>query len=300
MSAFSSVLRSDSGSGFAAGFGAFLMWGSLVLYWHPLTGIPATEILAHRIFWSLLTILPIIWYTHRFPEVRAALRSPATMLRITASALIIACNWCLYIWGVTHGRVLESSLGYYINPLANVLMGFLFLGERPTRLQWAAIVLAAVGVLWSVVSYGHAPWLGLSLALTFSLYGLCRKTVRVESAPGLLLETVILAPAACIGLLWLHFRGLGHLSTSDPVTMLLLMGSGLVTSVPLLLFAYAARHMRLMTLGLLQYISPTLTFLLGAFVFHEPVRPTAMVTFGCIWSALAVYTWSGLRALRSR
>lgn len=298
MSALSSALRSDAGSGLAAGLGAFLMWGSLILYWHPLTGIPATEILAHRIVWSLATILPIIWYTRRFAEVRAAVRAPGTLLRITASALIIACNWCLYIWGVTHGHVLESSLGYYINPLVNVLMGFLFLGERPARLQWMAIILAGGGVLWSVISYGHVPWLGLSLALTFSLYGLCRKTVRVESAPGLFLETVILTPVALIWLIVLHARGLGHLSAAAPGTTLLLVGSGLVTSVPLLLFAYAARHMRLMTLGLLQYLSPTITFLLGAFVFHETVNPAAMVTFGCIWSALLIYTWSGLRAMR--
>ena len=298
MTTASEFLRSERWNGLLAGLGAFLCWGSLVLYWRPLSHIPATEVLAHRIFWSLITITPFVWYTGRGKEIRAALRSPGLMGRIAVSAVMVAGNWGLYIWAVTHGRVLESSLGYYINPLVNVLLGGLFLRERLTRLQGAAVALAAIGVSWSVLGYGQVPWVSLLLALSFALYGFCRKTVAVESAPGLFLEALLLFPLAAGWLAWLSHTGQSHFETSGLSVQLLLAGSGLVTTVPLMLFAYAARHMKLTTLGLLQYLSPTITFLLGIYIFQEAVTPAALVTFGCIWAGLALYTWCGLRQLR--
>lgn len=268
------------------------------MYWHVLAAVPSTEILAHRMVWSLVTVTPLVYCMGRFAEVRAALASPSTMLRIGISALIIGGNWGLYIWAVTQGHVLEASLGYYINPLVNVLLGTLFLHERPTRLQGIAIGIATFGVVWSVVAVGSFPWIGLSLAVSFSLYGFCRKTVRVESVPGLFLETVILFPLAAVWLFWLHSQGQSHfLSISWQIT-LLLIGTGLATSIPLLLFAYAARHMQLSTLGLLQYISPTITFLIGAFVLGEHVSSNALVTFGCIWIALGIYTINAIRTFK--
>lgn len=286
--------------GMAAGFGAFFCWGLLPLYWHPLMGIPAPEILAHRIFWSLLTIAPFVWLTKRMPEVKAALRSGRVMARILCSALLVGFNWGIYVWGVTNGRVVECSLGYFINPLVNVLLGSLLLRERHTRLQWLAVGLAGAGVLWNVLAFGQFPWLALALALSFALYGFCRKTVKVESVPGLFLEALILFPLAGGWLLWLAVQGQGHFCAATPGVQALLLGAGLATSAPLALFAYAARHMHLSTLGLLQYVSPTGTFLLGVFVFQEPVTFTSLVTFGCIWTALGVYTWSSLRQQRGK
>lgn len=291
-------LRNEQTSGLLAGLGAFTCWGFLALYWWALGGIPSTEVLAHRIFWSLLWVAPIVWFTGRLPEVRAALASPRIMGRIAVSAVIIAGNWGLYIWAVTHDRVLESSLGYYINPLINVVLGRLFLGERLTRLQTVAVSIAALGVLWSVAAYGQVPWVALLLALSFGLYGLCRKTVAVESAPGLFLEALLLFPLASLWLLWLGHNNAGHFMEATTATKLLLAGTGLVTTVPLLLFAYAARHMKLATLGLLQYLSPTINFLLGVYIFREPVTHAALVTFACIWTALGVYTWSSVRRMR--
>lgn len=298
-SPFSPTSSRDSANiGVFAGLTAFCIWGGLVLYWHWLAAVPATEILANRMVWSLVAVVPLVVFTGRIPEVRAALASPSTMLRIALSASIIGGNWGLYIWAVTQGHVLESSLGYFINPLVNVLLGTLFLGERPTRLQWLAIAIASFGVLWSVLALGVFPWIALTLAVSFSLYGFCRKTVRVESVPGLFLETLLLFPLAAGWLLWLHSQGQSHFtSISLPIT-LLLMGTGLATSVPLLLFAYAARHMQLSTLGLLQYVSPTLTFLIGAFVLGETLTMDALITFGCIWVALGIYTWCAVRTYK--
>lgn len=283
-----------------AGLSAFLIWGLLPLYWHAMTGMALLELLAHRIFWSLVTIAPFVWWTGRLPEVRTALSQGRVMLRIAASALLIGINWCLYIWAVTHDRVIEASLGYYINPLVNVLLGRVLLGERLTRIQSLAVGIASLGVMWSVAAYGHFPWLALTLALTFALYGFCRKTVPVESAPGLFLETLLLFPLAVAWLWWLHSHGQeqGLFFVLPVQARVLLALSGLVTSVPLLLFAYAARNMPLSTLGLLQYVSPTSTFLLGVFAFHEPVTQASLVTFACIWTALAIYSWSSLRRMR--
>lgn len=292
--------KNYASAGLLAGAGAFFIWGGLVLYWYPLAQVPAVEILAHRILWSLLTVFPLVWFMGRFNEVRQAASSPSILMRVTISALIIAGNWGLYIWAVTNGYVMESSLGYFINPLVNVLLGMLFLGERPSGLQATAIGIAALGVLWSVLAVGTFPWIGLGLAFSFGLYGLCRKTVQVESVPGLFLETIILFPLALGWLIWLHSQGQNHFFTLPWHLQLLLMGAGMATSIPLLLFAYAARHMQLSTLGLLQYLSPTMVFIIGAFILGEEVSAASLVTFGCIWVALGIYTWCAVSSYRKK
>ena len=242
---------------------------------------------------------PIVLCARRMPEVRAALRDKGTLLRVFLGAVLITANWGLYIYAVTSGQVLEASLGYYINPLVSVLLGFVVLSERPSRLQWFAIALAALGVMYSLVAGGHMPWLALALAFAFALYGFIRKTVRVEAAPGLLLETCLLTPFALIWMVWLYSQGtLFFNPVQETQASLLLIGGGVITAVPLLLFAYAARHISLITLGLLQYISPTITLLLGIFVMGALVDQSTLVTFGCIWPALALYTWCGLRRFK--
>lgn len=283
----------------AAGVAAFAIWGMLPLYWQPMIGIPASEILAQRIVWSLLTMLPLIWWTARWAEIHAALASAYVMRRIVCSTLCIGVNWAMYLYAMTNGHVIEASLGYYINPLANVVLGRVLLRERLTRLQWMAVGLAALGVAMSVLAYGRAPYLALGLGFTFAMYGFIRKTVQVESAPGLFLETLLLFPFALAWLAWLVYSGDSHFGDAGFTIQALYVGSGLVTSAPLIFFAYAARHLTLSTLGLLQYIAPTGTFLLGVFVFDEPVRAASLATFACIWCALALYTWCSLRTLRS-
>ncbi len=284
--------------GALAGAGAFLSWGTLVLYWHALKHVDAFDILAHRILWSLVFMLPATLLTGRLPEVRAALRDRGAMLRIFLSALLIAGNWCMYIYAVTSGRVLEAGLGYYINPLVCVLLGCLLLRERMSRLQGMAIVLATTGVLFKLIAGGNMPWLSLGLACSFALYGFIRKTVRVEAAPGLFLETALLAPLAFARLLWEHAQGASAFTSTDMRTALLLAGSGVITAIPLLFFAYAARHVSLITLGLLQYLSPSITMVLGICVMGAEADSVTLITFACIWAALALYTWCGLRTFK--
>lgn len=293
-----SVPSTTSRQGLLAALGAFFIWGMLPLYWHQLDAVSSFEILCHRILWSFVFLLPVVVLTGRWNEVRSAVLDRKTLLRITCSGLLVACNWYLYIWAVNSGRVIETSLGYYINPLMNAAIGCLFLRERPSRVQGAALGLATCGVLWMVIGYGKFPWVALTLAISFSLYGFMRKTVRVESIPGLFIETTILAPFVGGWLGWLWYRGEGAFTTMGMQVDLLLMGAGIATSVPLIWFAFAARNLRLTTLGILQYVAPTLAFLQGVFLFHEPLTTAHFVTFGCIWGALAIYTFDSWRNLR--
>ena len=215
-----------------------------------------------------------------------------------ASSCVVGLNWFLYIWAISTGQILETSLGYYTNPLMNVLFGFLFLRERPSRLQGIAILLACIGVLLSFLGHNQFPWLALSLAFTFALYGFIRKTVSVEALPGLFIETIVLIPFSLGWILWLYWNGEGFLCSPTVREGFLLFLAGPVTSLPLVMFAYAARHMRLMTLGLLQYISPTCTFFLGIFMFGETLNPATLVTFIFIWLALLLYTVESWRQTR--
>ena len=281
-----------------AGFLAFLFWGGLVLFWKQLEGVPPFEILCYRILYSLVFIIPVIWLAGRWNEVKEVMRVRRTLLTLALSSATVGLNWFLYIWAISQNMVLETSLGYYINPLVNVLLGFLFLRERPTRLQTVAILLACAGVGWSVINHGYFPWLAFGLAISFGVYGLLRKTVRVESLPGLFWETLFLTPLAAGWVLLLAAGGEGFLVHPTLSVGILLFLAGPVTSIPLILFAFAARHMRLMTLGLMQYVSPTGTFLIGVFLLHEPLHGETLVTFCFIWVALLIYTLESLRLAR--
>ena len=284
----------DSGShrsGVACAVAAFLMWGLFPLYWKPLAAVPAIEVVAHRTFWGLVSVAIWITLQRHWHEVRAVAARPRTLLVLTGSATLIALNWLLYIWAVTHGHVMESSLGYFINPLVNVLLGVLVLRERLGRVQWVAVALAAAGVAVLTVGYGRFPWIALGLAVSFALYGLARKMVAADAVTGLLYETAILAPLAGGYLVMLAARGTGALGHRGAAVDVLLVLAGAVTAVPLVLFTVGARRLPLSTVGLIQYISPSCQFLLAVLLYREPFTAVHAATFACIWAALALLTW---------
>jgi chloramphenicol-sensitive protein RarD len=274
------------------------MWGLFPLYWKMLSGVPALEVVAHRTAWGLVAAAALVTLRSRWSDARAVLSLPRTMLTLSASAALIAVNWLLYIWAVIHDHVTEASLGYYVNPLVNVLLGVIVLRESLTRAQWIAVALAAAGVAVLTAAHGRLPWIALALAVTFGLYGLVRKTVAADALTGLLWETAILAPLALSLLAVLAARGVGVFSAGHPRASLLLALGGLVTAVPLVLFAHGARALPLSTLGLIQYLSPSLQFLLAVFLYREPFTAAHAVTFACIWTALGILTWDLRRRLR--
>ncbi len=277
---------------------AFLLWGLLPLYWKPLQHIPAYEILCHRIVWSMVVTVAALVLMGRLKEVLTALRNGRTLRMLLLSASLITANWFLYIWAVTHNFVLETSLGYYITPLVNALLGTLFLRERLDRFQIVAVTLATAGVLNQLIGYTGFPWVALILAFTFGAYGLVRKVVQVEALPGLCVETLIVSIPAGFYLLWLAVQGTGALGNGSFGTDLLLLGSGPATTMPLVLFAFAARRIMLTTLGIFQFIAPSCAFLLGVFVFKEPFTSTHLVTFALIWSAVVIYAYGAVYAAR--
>lgn len=280
--------------------GAYVLWGVLPLYWKMLPQVPALEILAHRMLWSLVFVLLLTALRHEWRALRAALRNRRTLLLSALSALLLSINWWLYIWAVNAGFVVETSLGYFINPLVNVVLGVVVLRERLRPWQTLALTLAVAGVAWLTFSYGALPWIALTLALSFGLYGLLRKTAPLESLQGLTLETLVLSPAALLYLVWLEGQGRGAFAHDGLGTTLLLIGAGVVTAVPLLLFAAGARRITMISLGILQYIAPTLQFLIGVLIYHEPLPRTRLLGFVLIWTALAIYTLDGaLRAGRA-
>lgn len=286
--------KNTSTSGILAALAAFLGWGLLPIYWKQLHHIPAMEILCHRILWALAFAALLVTLQGRWKETLAPLSSPKTLAMLTISSLLLGSNWLMYIWCVNHDQVLATSLGYYITPLMNALLGFALLGEKMTRLQVIAIVLAALGVINSLIGLGQFPWFALALAITFALYGLLRKTAPMESLPGLTLETAIITPPAIAYILFLQIKGQGAFMAINTPTNLLLMGAGIATSMPLFAFAFAARRIQLITLGILQYIAPSIAFLLGVFIYKEPFTSTNLITFGFIWAALILYSAHGL------
>ncbi|HXY41124.1 MAG TPA: EamA family transporter RarD [Vicinamibacteria bacterium] len=283
-------------AGLASAAAAFLMWGLFPLYWKQLKEVPALEIVAHRTAWGLLSVAAWVTVQGRWPAARAVAARPRTVLVLATSAILIALNWLLYIWAVIHGHVVQASLGYYVNPLVNVLLGVVVLREGLTRAQKIAVALAAAGVAVLTLGYGQFPWIALALACTFGLYGLVRKTVDADAVTGLLWETALLAPAAVTLLLVLQARGTGSFGTRPLATALLVLG-GAVTALPLALFAHGARALPLSTLGFVQYLSPTIQFLLALAVYHEPFTRAHAVTFLCIWTALALLWWDLRRRL---
>ncbi len=280
--------------GIIYGIGAYTIWGLLPLYWKALQDVPAGEILANRIVWSLVFVAVILIFKRNWRWLRPALREPRLILTFAASAILLGLNWFIYIWAVNAGFVIETSLGYFINPLLSVALGVIFLRERLRLGQTAALGLAVAGVAYLTLRYGSFPWIAVGLAVTFGFYGLLRKTARLGSTEGLALETSLLFIPALVYLLLLNQQGSSAFGSGDLRTSLLLIGVGVVTAVPLLLFGAAARRITLTNLGMLQYIAPTLQFLLGLFVFGEAFGREQLIGFSFIWIALLVYASEGL------
>ncbi|HVK93648.1 MAG TPA: EamA family transporter RarD [Noviherbaspirillum sp.] len=273
---------------------AYALWGVFPLYFKSLQEIPPVEILLHRMLWSLAFVVIVLAWRRQWAWLRDVLRQPKVLAGFAVSALLLSGNWFLYIWAVNNGHVVESSLGYFINPLFNVLLGSLLLGERLRRLQWAAVALAACGVAWLTWQSGSLPWIALLLAGSFGLYGLLRKTAALGALEGLALETLLLFPLAAAYLIGLTLQGGNSFAGASTGTQWLLVAAGPITAIPLLLFAAGARRIPLSLLGLLQYIGPTLQLLLGVWLYHEPFGGARLAGFALIWGALAVYSLEGL------
>lgn len=284
----------EAGRGVLFVFGAFLIWGLFPLYWKPLHDVPALQILCHRIAWSALFVAALLLVRRQWGWLAEFVRSPRKLGIFALSSALLSTNWLIYIWAVNADRVLDASLGYFINPLINVLLGRLFLGERLAPVQKAAVGLAALGVLWLTILAGTPPWVALGLGLSFGCYGLLRKQAPLASLPGLALETFLMLPLALGALLWFDLQGQGAFGHIDGLHDALLAGAGVVTAIPLLLFAAGARRLKLATVGVIQYTSPIMQLLLGAWLFHEPFGSGRLVGFGFIWAGLALYSGAGL------
>ena len=281
-------------TGALAAAAAYILWGLFPLYIKQLPGVPAFELVLHRAVWSLVFVMIVLAALRRFAWLPAALRQPRLLLVTTFSALLLSSNWLIYVWAVGAGRIVDASLGYFINPLVSVLLGYAVLHERPRALQWLAVAVAAAGVLWLTLAAGELPWIALVLACSFGTYGLLRKRTPLGALEGLALETLVLAPLMLPLLLWFSVQPGSALAGGSVPTLLWLLAAGPVTAVPLLLFAIGARRVTLATLGVLQYVSPSLQFLLGVFVYGEPFDSTRLVGFGFIWTALLLYSAEGL------
>ncbi|WP_079510061.1 EamA family transporter RarD [Mesobacillus jeotgali] len=275
---------------------SYIIWGILPVYWKLLQHVSADEILANRVFWSFFFVAFILivnkkWglFTKTF---RGLAQNKKQLAALFIASMLISINWFIYIWAVNTDQMIEASLGYYINPLVSVLLGMIFLKERLTLLQYMSFLLAAIGVLIMATSYGQFPWIALSLAVSFGLYGLAKKLIKVDSAVGLALETLVVMPLAAIYIGYLIFQGTNSLFSGSWTTTLLLAGAGAATAVPLLFFAKGAQRIPLATLGILQYIAPTLTLMLGVFVYHETFSTVHLLAFTFIWSALILYSLS--------
>jgi chloramphenicol-sensitive protein RarD len=284
----------EAPKGLAAAATAFAAWGVFPLYFKLLHEVSALQIIAHRVVWSCLIVLGWMALRGQLKEMRAALVKPRLALRLALSAILISVNWLVYVWAVAHDHVVDASLGYFINPLVNVLMGIVLLSERLNRAQWSAIALAAAGVAYLTFVTGHLPWISLTLAFSFASYGLIRKIVQVEALPGLAAETVLLMPCATGYLLWCETSGRAAFGHAAPLIDVLLIASGPLTAITLFLFAYGARRIPYSTLGLLQYIAPSLQLACGVFAFHEPFERTQAAGFALIWAALVIYAGDGL------
>jgi len=271
---------------------AFTLWGVFPLYLRLLKQVPSLEILSHRVLWSVVLLMGLLAIRRQWDWLASVRARPRIVLTFVASALMVATNWVVYIWSVNHDHIIDASLGYFITPLFNVLFG-IGLGERLRLTQWLAVALAACGVVWLTVSAGQLPWIGLVIAVTFSLYGLLRKTAALGALEGLSIETLVLLPAASLFLL-LPNAGSSHAFGSDVTLTLLLISAGPVTAIPLLMFAYGARRIPLSLMGLLQYIGPSIQLLIGVWLFNEPFGGNNLIGFALIWLGLALYSGEAL------
>lgn len=285
-------------SGLLATIAAFLIWGVFPIYWKALDSVPALQIMAHRLSWCFVLVAGYLVIRRGFGWWKPLLAQPRLVRLLSASAVLIAINWWLYIWAVNSGHIVETSLGYFINPLVNVLLGVVVLKERLNRWQWLAVTIAASGVVYLTLQVGSVPWIALTLAFSFGTYGLIRKIATVESIPALGFESSILFLPGLVYLIWAEVAGTGSFGHAGAQVQWLLVASGLVTALPLILFAYGAQRIPYSLVGILQYIAPSLQLLCGVLIYGEPFTSTQAIGFGCIWLALGVYATDGLLRLR--
>jgi chloramphenicol-sensitive protein RarD len=283
---------------------AYTAWGFLPVFFKQLSNVNAFEVVMHRMIWSLVFLLCVLAVQKRWAWLRDVARQPRVLAAFAASALLLSVNWSVYVWAVQNAHVVDASLGYFILPLANVAMGFAFLRERPRPRQWLAVAVAAAGVVWLTVQAGRLPWVALVLAATFGIYGLLRKVAALGALEGLTLETLLLSPFAAGLLAWWAWRGQGALVQGDPATLGWLLLAGPLTAIPLLLFAAGARRIPMATLGILQYIAPSLQMLLGVWLYGEAFEPARAIGFYLIWAALLLYSvdslWNARKQLFNR
>lgn len=286
--------QQNTTKGVLCALGAYFIWGVAPIYFKSIQEVPAEEILTHRIIWSFFFMILLLTVSRHWSYVRQVLKQPKKILVLGVTATTIACNWLIYIWAVNNGYMLQASLGYFINPLVNVLFGMLFLQERFRRMQWIAVGLALTGVLIQLWQFGSVPVIGLSLAVTFATYGLLRKKLGVDAQTGMTFETLWLLPVGIIFLLFFADSPTSNMAMNDWHLNALLIAVGVITTVPLLLFTEAANHLRLSTLGFFQYMGPSIMFLLAVFMYGEVMTSELLVTFGFIWVALILFTLDAL------
>jgi chloramphenicol-sensitive protein RarD len=296
------ILDADANArrGFLLALGAYLLWGLLPFYMKAVAHLPLIEVIAHRIVWSVPVAAAVLVWAGRTADFKAAIRSPRTILMAVLTAALISVNWGIYVWAIAVDRTVETALGYYINPLVVVVVGALLLGERLDRLQIAAVALAAIAVTVLTFEVGKLPWVSLVLAFSFAAYGFFRKTLPIGPSQGFLLEVLLLSVPALGYIIFLVATGQDHLVSSNITDTVLLIGCGPVTAVPLLLFAFGARRLRLSTIGIMQYIAPTIVFLIAVLIFGEPFGGVQAIAFGLIWAALAIYSWSMFKGRDTR
>ncbi len=295
----SSTQLPPSNQGVLLAISAYLMWGFAPIYFKALADVAPLEILAHRIIWSFVLLGIVIHFGQGWSRFRQTIAHKKSVIYLLTTSLVIAANWLIFIWAVNSEHMLEASLGYYINPIINVILGMLFLGERLRKWQWLAIILAFTGVFTQLVTFGSIPYVAFSLALTFGCYGLLRKKVLLDSQTGLFFETLVLFPIALIYLLSVS-SPTSEISTNPLSLNLLLLAAGAVTTAPLLCFTAAATRLKLSTLGFFQYIGPSLMFILAVTVYNEPLSSDKIITFGFIWTALLIFSLDGIKYHRSK
>jgi chloramphenicol-sensitive protein RarD len=288
-----------SNKGIWYGIAAYAMWGFFPIYWKLLHDVPALQLLGHRIVWSFLLLLAFIFITHQWNDFRAVAFDRKTLGIYSVAGVLLSLNWLIYVWGVNAGFIVETSLGYFINPLLSVLFGVIFLREKLRPLQWLPVVVAAIGVTYLTITYGRLPWIALSLAVTFGLYGLVKKLSPLGSVFGLTLETGIVFPIALVYLTVIQASGAGKFLHDGTTMDLLLVGAGIVTTIPLVMFASAAKEIPLNMIGVLQYFAPTIQFLIGVFLYKEPFDHTRLIGFGIVWVALVIFWVENIIAHRT-
>ncbi|AZO33359.1 EamA family transporter RarD [Mesorhizobium sp. M2A.F.Ca.ET.037.01.1.1] len=286
--------------GFLLALGAYFLWGLLPFYMKAVAHLPLAEVIANRVVWSVPIAAAVLLWAGRTADFKAAIRSPKSLAMAALTAVLISVNWGIYVWAIAVDRTVETALGYYINPLVNVIVGAVLLGEKLDRLQISAVVLAAIAVTVLTVEAGKLPWVSLALAFSFAAYGFFRKTLPIGPSQGFLLEVLLLSVPALCYIVYLIATGQDHLISSTGADTALLIGCGPITAVPLLLFAFGARLLRLSTIGIMQYIAPTMVFLIAVLIFGEPFGTTQAIAFGLIWTALAMYSWSMFRGREAR